>query len=65
MKAIKVNENTAKVASGVDIPKVRPTYLLAKVDSIALNRKCIVGQTGSCGAPRRISRVQLMLTLLS
>lgn len=36
MKAIIINGNKAKVAD-VPIPKIRPTYLLAKVDSIALN----------------------------
>ena len=37
MKAILVNGNKAKVASDVPIPKMRPTYLLAKVESVALN----------------------------
>ena len=37
MKAIIINGNKAKVTSGVPIPKLRPTYLLAKVASIALN----------------------------
>jgi len=37
MKAITINDNKAKVSSGVSVPKLRPTYLLAKVDSIALN----------------------------
>ncbi|KAK5100823.1 hypothetical protein LTR70_001141 [Exophiala xenobiotica] len=37
MKAITINGNKAKVSSGVPVPKMRPTYLLAKVDSIALN----------------------------
>jgi len=36
MKAIVVNGNKAKV-SDRSLPKLRPTYLLAKVDSIALN----------------------------
>ncbi|KAK3057767.1 hypothetical protein LTR09_000842 [Extremus antarcticus] len=36
MKAITINGNTAKVST-IPVPKVRPTYLLAKVDSIALN----------------------------
>lgn len=36
MKAITVNENRAKV-SEVSIPKIRPTYVLCKVDSVALN----------------------------
>ncbi|SMR63464.1 unnamed protein product [Zymoseptoria tritici ST99CH_3D1] len=35
-KAILINENKAKVASA-PVPKLRPTYVLAKVDSIALN----------------------------
>lgn len=37
MKAIIINGNRAKVESGVSIPKIRPTYVLAKVDSVALN----------------------------
>lgn len=37
MKAIVINGNQAKVSSNVPVPKIRPTYLLAKVDSIALN----------------------------
>lgn len=37
MKAITINENKARVSFDVSIPRVRPTYLLAKVDSIALN----------------------------
>ena len=37
MKAITVNGNKAKVSSDVPVPKIRPTYLLAKVDAIALN----------------------------
>ena len=36
MKAILINGNTARVAS-TSVPKVRPTYVLCKVDSIALN----------------------------
>lgn len=36
MKAIVVNDNSAKVQE-IPLPKIRPTYLLAKVDSIALN----------------------------
>lgn len=36
MKAIIVNGKTAKVAD-IPVPKLRPTYLLAKVESIALN----------------------------
>lgn len=36
MKAITINENKAKV-SEIPIPKIRATYLLAKVDSVALN----------------------------
>lgn len=37
MKAITINGNKAKVSSSVPVPQMRPTYLLAKVDSIALN----------------------------
>lgn len=37
MKAITINGNKAKVSSNVPVPKLRPTYLLTKVDSIALN----------------------------
>jgi NADPH:quinone reductase-like Zn-dependent oxidoreductase len=37
MKAIKVHDSTAKVTSEVSVPKLRPTYLLAKVEAIALN----------------------------
>lgn len=36
MKAITVNGNTAKV-SEIPVPKLRPTYILAKVDAVALN----------------------------
>ncbi|TKA81666.1 hypothetical protein B0A55_01337 [Friedmanniomyces simplex] len=36
MKAIIINGNKAKV-SHVSVPKLRPTYLLAKVEAIALN----------------------------
>lgn len=36
MKAIVVNDNKAKVAD-IPLPKIRPTYLLAKVEAIALN----------------------------
>lgn len=36
MKSITIDGNTAAVKE-VSVPKVRPTYLLAKVDSIALN----------------------------
>lgn len=36
MKAIIINGNKAKIAD-ISLPKIRPTYLLAKVDSIALN----------------------------
>lgn len=36
MKAVTVHGNKAKV-SEVPLPKLRPTYLLAKVDSVALN----------------------------
>ena len=37
MKAVLINGNKARVASDVPIPKLRPTYLLAKVDSVTLN----------------------------
>lgn len=37
MQAIKIHDNKAKVVSGVPLPKLRPTYVLTKVDSIALN----------------------------
>jgi NADPH:quinone reductase-like Zn-dependent oxidoreductase len=36
MKAITINDNKAQV-SEIAIPKLRPTYVLVKVDSIALN----------------------------
>lgn len=36
MKAITINGNKAKV-SEISLPKIRPTYLLAKVEAIALN----------------------------
>lgn len=36
MKAIAINGNKAKV-SEISLPKIRPTYLLAKVEAIALN----------------------------
>lgn len=36
MKAVVINGTKAKVAD-VPLPKIRPTYLLAKVDSVALN----------------------------
>jgi NADPH:quinone reductase-like Zn-dependent oxidoreductase len=36
-KAITINGNKATVNSSTPVPKVKPTYLLAKVDSIALN----------------------------
>ncbi|KAK1089266.1 hypothetical protein LTR48_000727 [Friedmanniomyces endolithicus] len=36
MKAIIINGNKAKVTE-VPVPKLRPTYLLAKVEAIALN----------------------------
>lgn len=36
MKAVVITGNKAKVAD-VPLPKIRPTYLLAKVDSVALN----------------------------
>ena len=37
MKAIIINDNKAKVSSSVNVPRLRPTYLLAKVEAIALN----------------------------
>lgn len=37
MRAIVINGTKAKVVSGVSVPKIRDTYLLAKVDSVALN----------------------------
>ncbi|CAM1504650.1 Fc.00g022410.m01.CDS01 [Cosmosporella sp. VM-42] len=37
MKAIIVNSNKARVATNVPIPKIRPTYVLVKTNSIALN----------------------------
>jgi NADPH:quinone reductase-like Zn-dependent oxidoreductase len=37
MKAIVINDNKAKVSSEVKVPRLRPTYLLAKVEAIALN----------------------------
>lgn len=37
MKAIIVNENKAKVTPDVKVPRLRPTYVLAKVEAIALN----------------------------
>lgn len=36
-KAITINGNKATVNGSAPVPKVKPTYLLAKVDSIALN----------------------------
>lgn len=37
MKAITIMGNKAMVSSGVPLPKLRPTYLLAKIEAIALN----------------------------
>ncbi|WPG99979.1 chaperonin 10-like protein [Acrodontium crateriforme] len=37
MRAIVINGTKAKVTNGVSVPKIRDTYLLAKVDSVALN----------------------------
>lgn len=37
MKAIKVNGNKAAVKSDVPLPKLRDTYVLCKVETIALN----------------------------
>lgn len=36
VKAITINGNKAQVAE-IKLPKIRPTYLLAKVEAIALN----------------------------
>lgn len=50
MKAIIVDGNKAKVTSGVPVQKLRPTYVLTKVDSVALNPtdwKHIVGSRGA------------------
>ena len=55
MQAIIVNGNTAKVTSGVAIPKIRPTYLLAKVDAIALNPTDWKHINGKRAAPGGIS----------
>ncbi|KAK5128011.1 hypothetical protein LTR85_005128 [Meristemomyces frigidus] len=37
MKAIVINGNEAEVCSNVPVPKLRPAYILAKVEAIALN----------------------------
>ena len=37
MKAIIINDNKAKISSDTKLPKLRPTYVLAKVEAIALN----------------------------
>lgn len=37
MKAIKIHDKKAKVVSDVPLPKLRPTYVLTKVEAIALN----------------------------
>jgi NADPH:quinone reductase-like Zn-dependent oxidoreductase len=55
MKAIIINGNKAKVTSGVAIPKIRPTYLLAKVDSIALNPTDWKHISNKIAAPNSIS----------
>ena len=55
MKAIVVNGNKAGVRSGVAIPKIRPTYLLAKVHSIALNPTDWKHISNNLAAPGSIS----------
>ncbi|KAK5078520.1 hypothetical protein LTR64_003067 [Lithohypha guttulata] len=55
MKAIIINGNKAKVASGVPLPKIRPTYVLTKVDSIALNPTDWKHISGKRAAPDGIS----------
>ena len=54
MKAITINDNKAKI-SDIPIPKVRPTYLLAKVDSIALNPTDWKHINGKRAAPNGLS----------
>lgn len=54
MKAIVINGNKAKVAE-IPLPKIRPTYLLAKVDSIALNPTDWKHINGKRAAPNGIS----------
>ncbi len=54
MKAIVINGTKAKV-SDIALPKIRPTYLLAKVDSIALNPTDWKHINGDRSAPGCIS----------
>jgi len=52
MQAITIMGNKAMVSSGVPLPKLRPTYLLAKVEAIALNPtdwKHIAGKNSALG----------------
>lgn len=51
MKAIIVNDNKAKVTSDVNVPRLRPTYVLAKVEAIALNPTDWKHITGKRAAP--------------
>lgn len=55
MKAVIINGNKAKVTSGVSIPKIRPTYLLVKVNSVALNPTDWKHIAGKRAAPNCIS----------
>jgi NADPH:quinone reductase-like Zn-dependent oxidoreductase len=50
MKAIVIDENTAQVKE-VPLPKIRPTYLLAKVEAIALNPTVIITTTTTLVGP--------------
>lgn len=54
MKAIVVNDNNAKVAD-IPLPKIRPTYALVKVDSIALNPTDWKHINGKRAAPNGLS----------
>lgn len=55
MKAILINGNKAKVTADVPVPKLRPTYLLAKVHSIALNPTDWKGINREQAGPNSIS----------
>ena len=55
MKAIVINDNKAKVSSSVNVPKLRPTYLLAKVEAVALNPTDWKHIAGKRAAPGCIS----------
>lgn len=55
MKAITINGNTAKVSSNVPVPKMRPTYLLAKIECVALNPTDWKHISGKRAAPNGIS----------